>query len=86
MIEKGARFCLSDDSHSVEQMGLNYHIVIPYLESLGVERVHYLEKLPMGQMAVDMLGSLKVSSVSIVELKKSLFWAASGQTLPSSSS
>ncbi|RPA87844.1 histidinol phosphate phosphatase H [Ascobolus immersus RN42] len=86
LISKGARFCLSDDSHSTEQMGLNYHVVIPYLESLGVERVHYLEKLPMGQVAVDMLGGLKVSSVKVSDLRKSMFWQAIGQVLPAASS
>jgi histidinol-phosphatase (PHP family) len=67
-------------------MGLNYHVVIPYLESLKVERVYYLEKLPMGQVAVDMLGVLKVSSVAIKDLRKSKFWEARGQVLPDSSS
>lgn len=44
VVELRGKFCLSDDSHSVEQVGLNYHRVIPYLESLGVEEVWRLQR------------------------------------------
>ncbi|KAI5302547.1 histidinolphosphatase [Ascosphaera atra] len=40
------RFCLSDDSHGVSQVGLNYHHVLPYLESTGIQEIYYLEHLP----------------------------------------
>lgn len=41
----GGRFTLSDDSHGVAQVGLNFALVTKYLESLGVEDVYYLERL-----------------------------------------
>jgi histidinol-phosphatase (PHP family) len=44
IIEKGGKFCLSDDSHGVAQVGLNYTKCIDYLEELGVEQVWYLTK------------------------------------------
>ena len=38
----GGRFCLSDDSHGVEQVSLNYHRVLEFLERVGVKSLHYL--------------------------------------------
>lgn len=40
----GGRFTLSDDSHGIAQVGLNYQRSIEYLKSLGVENVYYLER------------------------------------------
>lgn len=74
IMEKGGRFCLSDDAHSVEQVGLNFHVVLQYIESLGIEELCYLEKLPMGQIAVDVLGGLKVYKQNIEEFKQEPFW------------
>lgn len=35
IIENGGKFCLSDDSHGVAQVALNYDKALPYIESLG---------------------------------------------------
>jgi histidinol-phosphatase (PHP family) len=40
----GGRLTLSDDSHGVAQVGLNFALVKNYLESLGVENLYYLDK------------------------------------------
>jgi histidinol-phosphatase (PHP family) len=40
----GGKFCLSDDSHGVEQVGLNYHQCIPYLRRNGIARLYFLER------------------------------------------
>lgn len=56
-------------------MGLNYHRLLSYAESLGLEYVYYLERLPMGQMAVDCLGPCKVRHISMNELKNDDFFA-----------
>ncbi len=39
----GGRFCLSDDSHGVEQVALNYHQCMPYLQRNYINRIHFLE-------------------------------------------
>lgn len=44
IIQNGGRFCLSDDSHGVSQIGLNYSKCIQYLEGLGVGDVWYLTR------------------------------------------
>jgi hypothetical protein len=40
----GGRFTLSDDSHGVAQVGLNFERVLDYLKSLGVTELYYLER------------------------------------------
>lgn len=42
ILEKGGRICLSDDSHGVSYVGLNYGKMREYLVSEGVEEVWYL--------------------------------------------
>ena len=70
----GGKFCLSDDSHGAAQVGLNYDRLLAYIESLGLQEVHYLERLPMGQMAVDVLGPCKVRSIPVMDLKNDPFY------------
>lgn len=43
IIEKGGKFVLSDDSHGVGQVGLNYHRMFQYIADLGLSRLHHLE-------------------------------------------
>ncbi|PWN52688.1 histidinol phosphate phosphatase H [Violaceomyces palustris] len=38
------RLCLSDDSHGVQAVALNYHKLRPYLRESGVEEIWYLER------------------------------------------
>lgn len=74
IIFHGGRFCLSDDSHGISQVGLNYNKVLEYVNSLGIQEIHYLERLPMGQLAIDCLGPCKVRSVPVAELKNDPFY------------
>ena len=43
IIEKGGRFVLSDDSHGVNQVGLNYHRIFQYMSDLGITHYHHIE-------------------------------------------
>lgn len=43
ILEEGGRFCLSDDSHGVGQVGLNFHKCIKYLDDLGVKDLSHLD-------------------------------------------
>lgn len=74
IMAKGGRFTMSDDSHSVEQVGLNYHRVLEYIQNIGLEQIHYLEKLPMAQMAINMLDACIVRTLSLDELRSQRFW------------
>lgn len=39
----GGRFCLSDDSHGIDQVGLNFHRVLDFVETVGISTLHYLQ-------------------------------------------
>lgn len=75
----GGRFTISDDAHKVDQVGLNYHRVLDYVKSLGIEKVHYLERLPAGEIAVDTLEACAVRSISVELLEKEPFWTLMAQ-------
>jgi histidinol-phosphatase (PHP family) len=40
--DSGGKICLSDDSHGVSQVGLNYDRLRDYLARTGVEEIYYL--------------------------------------------
>lgn len=63
---RGGRFCLSDDSHTVDQVGLNYHKVWDYVKSLGLSTIYYLDL--DGKETV-------VRAASVGDLSMSDFWS-----------
>lgn len=65
IIQNGGRFCLSDDSHGLNQVGLNYHKVWQYVKELGLDKVYYLA-LKNGQTVVE--------SLSVEETDSHPFW------------
>lgn len=75
-ISLDGRFTLSDDAHSCEQVGLNYARTLEYVKSLGLTKLCYLEKLPMGEIAVDVLDACAVRTMSIEELEMEPFWTS----------
>ncbi|CAK7891415.1 hypothetical protein CAAN1_01S04984 [[Candida] anglica] len=63
----GGRFCLSDDSHSIAQVGLNYHKVWEYIKFvLKLTSIYHLD--------INENGETIVAKVSVSELDKSPFW------------
>ena len=42
-MERGGRFVLSDDSHGVSQVGLNYHRLLKYVQGLGLSCYYHIE-------------------------------------------
>ncbi|KFZ24184.1 hypothetical protein V502_01347 [Pseudogymnoascus sp. VKM F-4520 (FW-2644)] len=61
----GGKFTLSDDSHGVAQVGLNFERVKTYLEDVGVETLWYLERLTDES---DTSGNLRLKSVALSEI------------------
>jgi len=70
----GGRFTISDDSHCVSQVGLNYGRLLGYIRDIGLQEVHYLEKLPMGEMAINVLDACAVRSMTVDQLAQERFW------------
>lgn len=67
-LENGAKFCLSDDSHGVKQVGLNYEKVLAYIQSFGpgFPRI-YFYSLAGGKPFVD--------SITVEQLAADPFWS-----------
>lgn len=75
-LARNGRFCLSDDSHGVDQVGLNYHRVLDFLGSTGISTLHYLELSDADTTeAVDSrFPRTRVMSIPVSELKNLPFW------------
>ncbi|KAI9774548.1 MAG: histidinolphosphatase [Geoglossum simile] len=43
-LEKNGRFTLSDDSHAVDQVMLNYDRVLQFVRKIGISTLHFLER------------------------------------------
>ncbi|KAI9367024.1 Polymerase/histidinol phosphatase-like protein [Aspergillus egyptiacus] len=74
-LARGGRFCLSDDSHGLDQVGLNYHRVLEFVDKVGISTLHYLD-LADGKTPLDArFPRTVVRSVSVEEVKKMDFWS-----------
>jgi len=76
----GGNFCLSDDSHGVEQVALNYQQCIPYLERNGISRIHFLESSRGGldEPLDSRFPFTRLRSLTIAELGALPFWRSGG--------
>lgn len=75
-MELGGRVCLSDDSHGVAQVGLNYNRMKDYLVSMGVKEIWHLvssAEQAAGDMAVGTRG--RVAARRDPDWAKHNFWA-----------
>ncbi|KAK7203310.1 Polymerase/histidinol phosphatase-like protein [Myxozyma melibiosi] len=52
IMQKGGRFCLSDDSHGLAQVGLNFHKVVKHVSQLGLRELYYLDLDDSGEAVV----------------------------------
>jgi len=56
ILDVGGRICLSDDSHGVAQVGLNYGRMKSYLEEMGVEEIWYLVGVELKEAGDETVG------------------------------
>lgn len=76
-IARRGRFCLSDDSHGVDQISLNFHKVLEFLESTGILTLHYLRLAESSEQspAPDArFPRTRVGAMSIDDVKQLAFW------------
>jgi histidinol-phosphatase (PHP family) len=76
-LEKGGRFCLSDDSHGVDQVALNYHSALDFLGQAGIEKLHYLEHSdePLTGSIFPRFPNTDIKSIDLTDLKQHRFWS-----------
>lgn len=75
----GGRFCLSDDSHGVDQVSLNFHRVLEFLDGVGVKSLHYLSLVGEegGNVTTapdERFPRTRVAAVSMEGVKDMAFW------------
>lgn len=64
-----SNFCLSDDSHSIDQVGLNYSKVLDFIEHLKLDKLWYLDLSFDGNKKI-----ISKKSISIDQVKLSPFF------------
>jgi histidinol-phosphatase (PHP family) len=76
----GGKFCLSDDSHGVEQVALNYHQCIPYLERNDISCIHFLEssREKLDKPLDSRFPFTRLQSMTIAEFGALPFWQSRG--------
>lgn len=65
----GGRFALSDDSHSTDQVGLNYSKVLAFMENTGITHIHCFTS-----KTDNSFHTTTVKAIPIEELKKHRFF------------
>jgi histidinol-phosphatase (PHP family) len=76
---RGGRFCLSDDSHGVDQVALNFHRVLEFLSRADISTLHYLQLEPtVGSNVPDArFPCTQIAEISVEDLRKMAFWSSS---------
>lgn len=71
-LAKGGWFALSDDSHGVDQVGLNYTRVLDFVDTAGIYSLTYLQR---GEKTTDeRFPGISTSAVPLAQLRKHAFW------------
>ena len=69
----GGRFTLSDDSHGVDQVGLDYQQVLRFISKVGITTLHFLQR--KGDTVDERFPKVSVQSASLSDLKTHPAWA-----------
>lgn len=74
---RGGRFCLSDDSHGVDQVALNFHRVLEFLGRADISTLHYLQLEASGSSPVPdaRFSNTQIAAISVEDLGKMAFWS-----------
>ncbi|KAF2098586.1 histidinol phosphatase [Rhizodiscina lignyota] len=67
------QFTLSDDSHGVEQVGLNYDRVLDAIRKAGIQQICFLER--QGEEPRDGFGALPTAAISLSQLESHPFFS-----------
>ncbi len=78
-VERGIRFCLSDDSHGISHIAHSYDRVLQFVEQVGIQSLTFLkhgspDSQAEGQVAADeRFPTLRFEQVIVADLKESKF-------------
>jgi histidinol-phosphatase (PHP family) len=70
----GGRFTMSDDSHSIDQIGTNYPRLLEFVKETGIQELHYATEAP--QNLDRQANTWRFTSMSVDEVSKLPFWVA----------
>jgi histidinol-phosphatase (PHP family) len=72
----GGRFCMSDDSHGIDQVGFGYRQVLDFVDRAGITVIHYLDRDLSGEGPIidSRFPSTRIRSLPIEEVKSASFW------------
>ncbi len=74
-LERKLRFCLSDDSHGISHVALNYGRALPFLDAVGISSLTYLQHNPAPQdKSEPRFQSLHFGQLDMTELREHAFW------------
>jgi histidinol-phosphatase (PHP family) len=80
----GGRFTLSDDSHGIEQVGLNYSTVLDRIKKAGIQQICHLTPVTGGTKPHDdRFPNVGWKSIPIDELEAHAFWTSAPPMPPS---
>ncbi|ORY09527.1 Polymerase/histidinol phosphatase-like protein [Clohesyomyces aquaticus] len=73
-LHMGGRFTMSDDSHSIDQVGTNYGRLLDFIQKTGMEEVWYADR--DAPRHTSRFAHAGFSSIIVEELAQLPFWAA----------
>lgn len=75
----GGRFTLSDDSHGIDQVGLNYSKVLECVKRAGITEIMYLAAVSEAESVKahdERFPNVGWKAVSVSQLEQHRFWNA----------
>jgi len=74
-VEKGVQFCLSDDSHGMDQVAMNYSLCLSYLRRVGISSLTFFRhSAESGNHPDSRFSTLRSDQLSLLELEQHIFW------------
>ncbi|KAI9751161.1 MAG: hypothetical protein M4579_006179 [Chaenotheca gracillima] len=77
-LAKGGKFALSDDSHSIAQVGTNYKLLLDFIVETGIPALSFLETTApgSGQGPFARFPDTVVRTIELDALKRKQFWTS----------
>ena len=68
-LDKGVRFCLSDDSHGCSQVAYGYQEAIQYIKKVGMQHIYYTRHIDgVSTVADERFPTLQIGRTAVGDL------------------